>query len=328
MDAFTSASAPDRRLMVDSYSQWVINDRFMGLPFRWFRSRTLREEHRRTLALIHSPPPGVLARFINPLGFLGIRYPFRNHKKCVAIDHDIIYIGGINFSDHNFAWHDFMLRIQDVALCTEITEDFLSTWNHHNQSKKVSISHTDLYFLNGIQSRELVSDIISKICAAQHSITVLSAYLSPPFLKPLLEASRRGVTVTIVFPWENNKPMFNLMIQGACEGSAVLLKFCRGMHHLKAMIIDDSKLIIGSCNFDFISYCFEQETVMVTSDLEVVSQFKTSILVPILANVVATKWCSGVVKPKAVYAFVRALSYLLIKISIWRNSKQATVGQS
>ena len=29
----------------------------------------------------------------------------------------VAYIGGINFSDHNFAWHDLMLRIAPMVLC-------------------------------------------------------------------------------------------------------------------------------------------------------------------------------------------------------------------
>lgn len=314
MTALSTASAPDQRLIVDSYSQWVINDRFMFWPLRYFRSLALRDEYRRTLSLIKSPPSGILAKLINPLGFLGIRYPFRNHKKCIVIDQDVIYLGGINFSDHNFAWYDFMLRIQDTALCSEITKDFLFTWQHQNQSKKVSLAIADLYFLNGIASCDLIVDILSKISAAQQSITVLSAYLSPPFLEPLLAASRQGISVTLVFPWENNKPIFNAMIQGACADSAIRLTFCDGMHHLKAILIDDTTLITGSCNFDFISYCFEQETVMVTSDPDVISQFEMVVLRPVLAKIISTKWRSGRIQSKVAYTFVKMLSYVLTKI--------------
>lgn len=48
-------------------------------------------------------------RYPNPLGFLLWNYPPRNHKKIVVID-NTVYVGGLNFSDHNFSWHDMMVR--------------------------------------------------------------------------------------------------------------------------------------------------------------------------------------------------------------------------
>ena len=62
------------------------------------------------------PPPcssrlraaGVAVTFTQPWGpvlFFGLS---RNHKKIYVVD-DRAYLGGINISDHNFAWRDFMV---------------------------------------------------------------------------------------------------------------------------------------------------------------------------------------------------------------------------
>ena len=55
-------------------------------------------------------------KYGNPFGFSPRGWLTRNHKKLIVIDDRITYIGGINFSEHNAAWHDMMLRIDDVAV--------------------------------------------------------------------------------------------------------------------------------------------------------------------------------------------------------------------
>ena len=47
---------------------------------------------------------------------------------------------------------------------------------------------------------------------------------------------------------------------------------------MKAMLIDDEYLIIGSCNFDCFSYYFEQEIVAVLTDANIIRQFKEKVI--------------------------------------------------
>ena len=56
------------------------------------------------------------------------------------------------------------------------------------------------------------------------------------------------------------------------------------MSHLKALLIDGKKLIAGSSNFDFISYYFEEEVVMITENKEIVQDFIDKISNPDLDN--------------------------------------------
>ena len=74
----------------------------------------LWRERRETLRLARAlSEDGVTVHWTNPVGFCFLEFVSRNHKKSVVIDDRIVYLGGINVCDHNFAWHDVMLRIED-----------------------------------------------------------------------------------------------------------------------------------------------------------------------------------------------------------------------
>lgn len=52
------------------------------------------------------------------------------------------------------------------------------------------------------------------------------------------------------------------------------------MNHLKAMLVDGRSLIVGSSNFDFLSFHFLQEIVAVIRDPAVISEFRDNVLDP------------------------------------------------
>src|SRR5258708_17859313 len=112
-DALLSSPAKDKRLLADSFTRVVLSDRFRYLPANLL-DEELRDEARETSAMIAClKRAGVAVKFTNPYGPSPRRVLSRNHKKLIVIDEAIAYIGGINFSEHNAAWHDMMLRIDD-----------------------------------------------------------------------------------------------------------------------------------------------------------------------------------------------------------------------
>lgn len=282
VEAFQNSPAHDQRLMVDAYSQCVINDCMMVGILKKTKSEALQDEYRRTQSFMTTFDKKLKKKFINPLGFLGLKYPCRNHKKLIVIDQKITYIGGINFSEHNFEWQDFMLRLDNPLIASEMRNDFLSTWEGKNRSEYKMFENTKIYFLDGIKSFSFIQEIIQKIRSARHTIYVLSPYLSPPFFKPLKEAAKRGVSITIITPSQNNKPLFTKLLTGAFRNTTITLVYSPGMHHFKGMLIDNETLLTGSFNFDFVSCCFEQEVLLETNDLTTVKNFNADILSKVL----------------------------------------------
>jgi len=125
--AMDRALASDHRLLVDSYSRLYHSDRLIPGP-AWL-DRTLRREVALTERWIRRlREGGTRVRFGNPLGWSPVRLIRRSHKKVAAFDDRIVYLGGINFSDHNFAWHDMMLRVESPELASTLAEDFRASW--------------------------------------------------------------------------------------------------------------------------------------------------------------------------------------------------------
>ena len=125
-DAVRAGKAADRRVLVDDYSRLVVSDCFVLSP-RYLLSRPFRDEVKATRAMFSGlAAAGVGVRITNPVAGRVTRYGLRNHKKLIVAD-DVAYIGGFNFSDHNFAWHDLMLRIEAPGPAAFLAGDFEET---------------------------------------------------------------------------------------------------------------------------------------------------------------------------------------------------------
>ena len=118
-----------RRLLIDAYSTAVVNDTWLAKPYGSSRWKTARKEARQLWPLFQQAMSnGIDIRFTQPLGPLFLKYPFRNHKKCVLIDHKVSYVGGINITDHNFGWNDLMIRQQVEPLTSALQDSFEADW--------------------------------------------------------------------------------------------------------------------------------------------------------------------------------------------------------
>src|SRR5436853_672192 len=127
--ALLSSPAADKRILADSFTRVVLSDRFRYAPANLFDDE-LRQEAGETSAMLAQLEAGrIKIKFTNPYGLSPRRLLSRNHKKLIVIDNQVAYIGGINFSEHNAAWHDMMLRIEDRDAVAFLREDFISTWN-------------------------------------------------------------------------------------------------------------------------------------------------------------------------------------------------------
>ena len=277
IDVMKASPAKEKRLLIDSYSKVVVNDHFVK-SLKYFKDESFRNEVKETKKLIaHAKKEGIEVKFINPVGILGQKYPLRNHKKMVIVD-DVSFLGGINFSDHNFAWHDMMVELHDAKLSDELVSDFRSTWTGTNQSLSSNTTEGELYLFNGSKSSELYDHFFSHLNEARESIKVISPYISEPLLGVLRKASEKGVEITIVSPQENNKSIFKNIIISEQKKGYFDLKEYPGMSHMKAILIDDDKLIFGSSNYDLVSYYFEQEVVFISEDQTLISDFKEKVL--------------------------------------------------
>jgi cardiolipin synthase len=181
-----------------------INDNFLHNPKHWFDRETWGERDE-TLAMLKGlEEEGIGVKLTNPSGPIVVKFPKRNHKKIIVIDDRIAYIGGINFTEHNFEWHDMMLRIEDPELTRFLKSDFLATWDgvHSNTSRK--FDDLEIYRLDGATNRKGLQPIIDMIGSARESIHIISPYIAFPFYEPLRKAIANGAEVVLIAPDNNN----------------------------------------------------------------------------------------------------------------------------
>ncbi|KAA3619718.1 MAG: phosphatidylserine/phosphatidylglycerophosphate/cardiolipin synthase family protein [Calditrichaeota bacterium] len=277
--------AKDKRLLLDSYIRAIINDKFL-YSFKNRRDKELMAEVRATELLIQeNEAAGIKSKFTSPLGFLFHKISMRNHKKLVIIDDRIAYIGGINFCDHNFFWHDMMVRIDEPEIVAYLKEDFQKTWDGENVGAIKTFGDFTLVTLDKRNNEKLFQPVFELIDSAKKNIFVESPYLTFPFCDSLRQAVQRGIEVTICSPDANNWGLMRNYMLWEAKRSGFNLQLYQGkMSHLKGMLIDESTLIIGSTNYDFLSYRAHIENIAIIRDAGVVQQFQKRVIEPDLKN--------------------------------------------
>lgn len=303
--ALKEAAVPDRRLLVDDVSRHIVSDRFVYSPGNLLDGE-LRREWRATRRLAEElPRQGIKVRITNPYGCLWRRFFARNHKKLAVIDGLVSYLGGINFSDHNFAWHDMMLRIDDAGVAAFLEEDFLSTWEGRNASSFRTFPGIDLYLLDGRSNARAFESILDLVRAAQKDIFIESTYFALPFFDRLREIGPGRPPTVLLTSEVNNWPQMRNYVPWEARRSGIELRLYPGrLTHLKAILVDGRELVMGSANFDFFSYSIYQEIVAVVRDPAVIAAFKERVAVPDLG---ISRPFQGEVRP--LHGRLQALSF-------------------
>jgi cardiolipin synthase len=216
---------------------------------------------------------GVQVRFCNPAGRLLRRLPARDHKKIVVIDRRISYLGGINITDHNFGWHDLMLRIDDEGVAAFLADDMEATWQNRPRARWRTFDRIAIGSLNGWHNARGFEPVFDLIASARDEIVVQTPYLTFPFTDRLADARRRGVRVRILAPAAHPQPSFARYVEWECARSDFELRLLPGMTHVKAMLVDGSRLLLGSSNFDYLSYRLLRELIAIVEAPGVIADF-------------------------------------------------------
>lgn len=279
-----SLTSVDVRIIVDCFTKWMLNDKFLYAPKNLLNPQ-LRQEAGETAKMIKNlREGGVGVKFTNPMGWIPTRLAARNHKKLIIIDNRIAYIGGINFSEHNFTWHDMMVKMEDDNIAEFLSADFLSTWKGYNSTTYQCFEEIELQTFDGNSNETAFEKILNLIDGAKEEIFVESPYLTFPVFDSLKEAKARGVAVTIVTPETNNWKFMKEYLLWEATRAGIEIRLYPTMTHLKAMLVDNTHLVTGSYNFDYLGYRLHQEVIAIIADRRVISKFRDRVIQPDLKN--------------------------------------------
>ena len=286
-EALLSSAAQDKKIAVDSFSKVIINDKFIDAPTHIF-DRELHQEVAATKQMMQDLAGGeVEVKYTNPLGLFAHKILARNHKKLIVIDDRITYIGGINFSDHNFEWHDLMIRLDNSEIAQFAKQDFTRTWLEQDLGGIHKFALADFYMFDGRNNQPIWDEVFELLDKAEREIVIQSPYFSFPFYDKIGTLTSKGVKVTYITPESNNRQLLDNYNRWECQQHGIDLRLYQGnMTHLKSMLIDDKYLLLGSANFDFVSYYFDAEIVAIIQDPATIAEFKRRVVDVDLKNTV------------------------------------------
>lgn len=314
----------DVRLTVDYYSDVVLNDAY---PILLHRQREVQQERAETLALFdHMRDQGIQMRRTAPPGFLGRFMLYRDHKKMVVLDDHTAFVGGINVSDHNYAWHDFMVKITG-PLVQDLLRDYTSSWDGDTVPLDTPANPGD-YILNQCAGRYAIFDqILTLIGQAQHSLVITSPYLLGDHFEPaILEAARRGVACTLILPYHSNKLVYRIWsrkMRRRLDHPNIQIYGFQGEHnmtHAKMLIVDDAQVTFGSYNMFELEGLTQKELNVFTGNADFIAQMN-AFVEKNLANSVPLpppRITFGRFTYTLLHAFFRWWTNRLIKDSEWR----------
>ncbi|MEM8924269.1 MAG: phosphatidylserine/phosphatidylglycerophosphate/cardiolipin synthase family protein [Actinomycetota bacterium] len=300
-DALLAAAARgvDVRLAVDCFALRYVSDE------RTNRS-AVRAEFATTTAMYRRlADGGVDLRFTSPNGPFALYALARNHKKLFVIDNRA-YLGGINVSDHNYAWHDFMVAITDQALVDAVVEDF----EHTMAGERVRV---DKPILTNEAIEETFDEMVS---SARDRLVVGSPYAIDRQLAKLIERSPARSKTAIVAA-ENNFLFLDLItpyLLHRLASSGVELSTYANFSHAKFVLADD-RLLIGSSNYGRHSFWCNQEIGLVIDDTDFIERFTAemlSALSPLEHDASLRRRALGRVASVAMDTYLRAYARLIV----------------
>jgi cardiolipin synthase len=243
----------DVRVMIDGIGEW----------YAFPRAGTLLNKR------------GVLtARFLPPKLFPpAVHINLRNHRKILAVDGDIGFIGGMNIGDRHLAdIRENPKRVQDIhfrltgPVVAQIENAFFSDWSFCKGDPVPPYPSppitTDKTFCRTIvdgpneHHGKLPTILFGAVSTARRRISIMTPYFLPSreLITALQNAALRGVAVNILLPAKSNLPFVQWatakMLWELLERGVRIFYQPPPFVHSKLLIIDDHYAQIGSSNID------------------------------------------------------------------------------
>jgi len=216
----------------------------------------------------------------------------RNHRKMLLIDDHISYIGSANIAGHSLNWCESILRIDDPSLCRDLKAIFTEDFEMYNRYvfKKPGLTrliksgeYEILRDVPSITTQKIKKRYENMIKNARQRVVIETPYFLPGFMlrKAMADAVKRGVDVTVIIPENSDVHMVDLVrsrYMGMLHKSGVKFRlFLPHNLHAKLLIIDGETFSLGSANFDYRSFRYQHEIVLIGNDTDILSQLKQHI---------------------------------------------------
>ena len=248
-------------------------------------------------------PPGSVRNYLTSGSRVRVRQQFNpwftgDHSKTVIVDNERAFIGGMNFGrEYRYEWHDLMVEVNGPVV-GDIAGDFGKAWagggllgdiesffNSFKPRKKKSLRQGYpvrlLYTKPG--SSEIRNTQLEAIRRSKAYIYIQNPYFTDDrVLNELVKASRRGVDVKVVLPWDAVNDVINrsnILAANRMLKSGIKVYYLPRLSHVKAAVYD-GWACFGSANFDKLSFRVNYEVNLATSHQPVVKELINRLFIP------------------------------------------------
>jgi len=215
----------------------------------------------------------------------------RNHRKLIIVDDTISYIGSSNITDYNLNWRESVLRIEGNIAMTfkKVFYQDLKIYNKFIRYRSLYtriLRHDDFEILRDVPSisRQKIKNRFQHLIKhATSEIIIETPYFLPGYLlrKTLVDAANRGVSVKVIIPKHSDVRLVNILhgryLNMLHNNNISLLYFTRHNLHAKLLLIDGKTFAIGSPNFDYRSFRYMHEIVLLGQQTEVIDLLKNHV---------------------------------------------------
>jgi len=211
----------------------------------------------------------------------------RNHRKLLIIDDSISYIGSPNITSYCLRWREIALRLEgDIARSFKyiFINDFnvFKKFTFKTKHLTRTIHHDGNYDIirdvPSITKQRIMYKYLYLIKKAKKSVYIETPYFLVGYRlrKMIKDAVNRGVEVVIALPLSSDVRLVDILRNhylGILFKDGVKFKmYYPGNLHSKLVLIDDSIFGISSANFDYRSFRYLHEILLLGSNSEIINK--------------------------------------------------------
>jgi cardiolipin synthase len=212
----------------------------------------------------------------------------RNHRKLLIIDDRISYIGSANITGYSLKWKELMLRMEgEIAipfkkvfnLDFSLYKRYLFEKNSYIRTLKHDVFEI-IRDVPSITKKRISKKYIQLIRNAEREVVIETPYFLPGFLlrKAMADACKRGVKIKVIIPKNSDVGLVDILrnryLGPMNEKGVEILYYVPTNLHGKAILVDDEIFSIGSPNFDYRSFRYMHEIVLVGAEPEIARQLR------------------------------------------------------
>ena len=234
---------------------------------------------------------GIEIRFFNPIkAWRLLNFTanlFRDHRKITIIDKAIGFIGGVGIQSDMVSWRDTHLKVKG-PLVADFADSFERVWTTVKRGTLVQTTTSRQFIKNftlltnapRFHQRHIYQTLVSNIRNARSYIYLTTPYFIPdvPLFRALQVAARRGIDVRLIVPAiadhifidHARETYFTLALKAGIK----IYRYLPVMMHAKTAAIDDEWATAGSFNLDSLSFLFNHEANVASTDAGFVAKIK------------------------------------------------------